>query len=50
MPVLRTEQTVSTNLGGRLAGKVSIITGALGGIGQVAVGRFVAEGAESRGQ
>ncbi len=31
---------------GRLAGKVSIITGALGGIGQVAVARFLAEGAK----
>lgn len=30
---------------GRLSGKVSIITGALGGIGQAAVARFVAEGA-----
>jgi len=36
---------VSKNTG-RLAGKVSIITGALGGIGQVAVERFVAEGAK----
>jgi len=36
---------VSKNIG-RLAGKVSIITGALGGIGKVAVGRFIAEGAK----
>lgn len=31
---------------GRLKGKISIITGALGGIGQVAVARFLAEGAK----
>lgn len=31
---------------GRLSDKVSIITGALGGIGQIAVARFIAEGAK----